>query len=101
MDEGSSSGGRGPTSIKPPTIKPPTARDEMQGSQTVDYAPGAMSPVSAPSAAMPLTYLPQPPAAYAAPPRRGRNVLLWVVIGAVLLGFLIIVLGVVLYLWLR
>jgi len=95
-DEGSS-GGRGPSSIKPPTIKPPTARDSDWGATSLSGAPspsfGAMPPQPQ-SAATPL-------AASSPSQRRQRNVGLWIVAGVWLFFILMFALGVVVYLSLR
>ncbi|HEX8141495.1 MAG TPA: hypothetical protein VF553_02800 [Pyrinomonadaceae bacterium] len=101
MSEGSSSGGRGPSSIKPPTIKPPTARGEQFGATTLGAAPEPVIYDSSPSrsvGAMPPAYAASPPAY--APPRK-QNLLLWVVVAALLLGFFVLVLGVLAYVLLR
>jgi hypothetical protein len=96
MNDERSSGGRGPSSIKPPTIKPPTAQADEWGATSFSNAPspsvGAMPPMpqSAP-----------PPLAAASPPRRQQTVWLWIVAGMLLLGLFIFVLGVVVYLSLR
>lgn len=86
MNEGSSSGGRGPSSIKPPTIKPPTLHDEQFGATTLGAAPEAASYRSAPTAQ-------SQPAYAAAPPQRKQNIVLWVVVGVLFLGVLVVVLA--------
>jgi hypothetical protein len=97
MNEGSSSGGRGPSSIKPPTIKPPTLHDEQFGATSLSgAAPEPASYRSAPTAQA------MPPAYAAAPAPRKQNVLLWVVIAAVLLlALLVVVLAALALIWLR
>lgn len=105
MNDESSSGGRGPSSIKPPTIKPPTARDDAFGATTIGAAPRATMPLNAPSPSagampqMPPQYAPAP--LTAAQPRPKQNLLLWIVGGVVFLGLLVVALAVVLLLWLR
>jgi hypothetical protein len=89
MSDESSSGGRGPSSIKPPTIKPPTA-------QADDW--GATSFSNAPAPAMPTMAQPPPLAASSPSPRRQQNVGLWIVAGVFLFFLLIFALGVVVYL---
>ncbi|HYY55697.1 MAG TPA: hypothetical protein VE842_00115 [Pyrinomonadaceae bacterium] len=102
MNEDSSSGGRGPSSIKPPTIKPPTikpptARDDVWGETTLGSAPGAALPQSAP---VPVgSALPPMERAAAAPPGR-QNLWLWVVLGLLFLAILVVGLAVVVLLWL-
>ena len=95
MNEESSSGGRGPSSIKPPTIKPPTAQGHEWGATSLSGPPepsvGAMPPRP--------QYAPPSPAV--APPRPRQNLLLWIVGGLLLLGLFVVVLGVVLLLLLR
>jgi hypothetical protein len=97
LNEDSPSGGRGPTSIKPPTIKPPTAQEDEWGETTLMSAPARSMPVSAPPPQM--SAAPYQPVA-AAPPR-SQTVLLLGILCVLLFGLLIIVLGVVVYLWLR
>jgi hypothetical protein len=101
MNDKSSSGGRGPSSIKPPTIKPPTARDDAFGATTLGAAPRATMPLSAPSS--PVGAMPQHASAplTTAQPRPQQNLLLWIVGGVLILGLLVVALAVVLYLWLR
>jgi hypothetical protein len=94
MSDESSSGGRGPSSIKPPTIKPPTA-------QADDVVATPFPSASAPSfGAMPQSTS-TPVAASSPSPRRQRNVGLWIVAGVWLFFLLIFALGVVVYLSLR
>jgi hypothetical protein len=89
MNEGSSSGGRGPSSIKPPTIKPPTLHDQEFGTTTLGVAPEPASYRSAPTAQSQPAY-----AAAPSPPPGKQNILPWVVIGVVLLlGVLVVVLA--------
>jgi hypothetical protein len=98
LNEDSSSGGRGPSSIKPPTIKPPTARDDVWGEETT---PGS-APRAAFSQSAPL------PVASAMPPMqrtdvaspRRQNLSFWVVLGLLFLGFLVVCVAVVVSLWL-
>lgn len=96
MSDESSSGGRGPSSIKPPTIKPPTARAD-------DLGPTSFSNAPAPSfGAMPAEQAASAPSAASTPsPPRKKNVGLWIVAGVWLFFLLIFALGVVVYLSLR
>jgi len=93
MSDESSSGGRGPTSIKPPTIKPPTAQADDRGATSLSSAPspsvGAMPPPQ--SASTPL----------AASSPSPLKVVLWIVAGVGLFFLLMFALGVVVYLSLR
>ncbi len=99
MNDESSSGGRGPSSIKPPTIKPPTARDNEFGATSFSSASAPVE-VSAPLVcAMPQMQQHIPPPSAIAPPGRQQNLWLWIVAGVLLLGLLIIVIAVVV-LWL-
>ena len=96
MNDDSSSGGRGPSSIKPPTIKPPTLHDEQFGATSLGGVPEPASYRSAPAGQI------ASPAYAAAPPApRKQNLWLWIVAGGLLLGLLIIVLAVVVLLLLR
>ena len=100
MNDESSSGGQGPSSIKPPTIKPPTAQDNAFGATTLGAAPRATMPLSAPSPSVGAM-----PQMQAAPPRPQQNLWPWMIIGAlVLLALLVVVLAVlavVVILWVR
>jgi hypothetical protein len=101
MNDEGSSGGRGPTAIKPPTIKPPTAQGDAFGATTLGAAPRATMPLSAhtPSVEAMPQYAPQPAAV--APPPPKQNLWLWIVGGLLLLGLFVVVLAVALVVWLR
>jgi hypothetical protein len=91
MSEESSSGGRGPSSIKPPTIKPPTAQADDWGATSLSSAPspsvGAMPPTPQ-AASTPLAASSPSPLKFA----------LWIVAGVFLFFLLMFALGVVVYL---
>lgn len=89
MSDESSSGGRGPSSIKPPTIKPPTAQADDWGATSFSNAP-------APSFSAPPPMAQPPP--MAAPSSSPLKFALWIVAGVFLFFLLIFALGVVVYL---